>query len=511
MITESNVTANDLRLVPLPTHQKPYVTVSHGSIIEETLCKLEEKGFKITEEYYLKNLSGTVASGIYHLEYGDDDDIKLLFSWRNSYDKSKRFSCAIGAHVLLTGGRMISGDISNFVRKHTGDIKDLVKEHIQTQISSAINYYTGLVNDKNLMKGLYVNKPNFYEYVGNLYMKGILTKNQLSIFKEGYENKDFNIDLDKNNLWNIYNNAIVALKVANPSKWVEQHKDLHKLTKDMFFPASLISTVDPNQVDLLDSIEEIAEEDANDLLHGVDNDPESVIGNFTPSVEEKEVINMDPTDYLEEQLTTSEKEVIKNSDIEKQEKQEEQKEQEEQKVLQNNEVKNELTLENYEENIENAESIAPIESETEISESNVSAKIVIIDFDNEKSPIDITDLSKEEVSDLITNDKIDETTDESVDLSDEVTPDINEQIESIIHPDIIEENLEVINEEAAQQVLDESITIQEEIDSEITHLDGNLSELQYSKDENSDEELFPDIVKDVEEEQNDNGESPMLF
>ncbi len=146
--------ANDLANVPLPNHGTSYTTITHKFIIDETLSQLSASGFIVNKEEYCRNLNGEIALGIYHLQYGNDPDMSLMFTWANSYDKTMRFRCAIGAHTHLSEARIIAGDISNYGRIHTGDAIQQVKDHIKLQIQSANSYFNELVQHKDEMKGI---------------------------------------------------------------------------------------------------------------------------------------------------------------------------------------------------------------------------------------------------------------------------------------------------------------------------------------------------------------------
>jgi len=254
---------NDLKSVALPTHGSTYTVVSHDFIIQNTLQELQNLGFGIEKKVYTRNLNGEVAQGIYHLTYGNDPDMGLMFAWGNSYDKSMRFRCAVGAHVKISGSAIIAGDMSNYGRKHTGDAKEEVKEHIVQQLSNAAAYFKGLVADKTVMKTVTISDNEIGKLMGTLYFeKDILTSSQLINVKEEFKSPSYNYGTDKNNLWTVYNHIICALKKAHPKKWMEQQKDLHKVIKKSLFPpfAAVDPTVSPNQMNLEEGIAQAADD-----------------------------------------------------------------------------------------------------------------------------------------------------------------------------------------------------------------------------------------------------------
>ena len=112
----------------LPNHGKTYTVVSHKSVIDNTLQLLASSGFTIEKEIYRANMNANVAQGIYHIypsqttdeEIINEKELGMMFAWTNSYDKSTRFQCAVGAYVAVCYNGMVAGDMMNFKRKHTG-------------------------------------------------------------------------------------------------------------------------------------------------------------------------------------------------------------------------------------------------------------------------------------------------------------------------------------------------------------------------------------------------------
>lgn len=130
----SYTTAERLMAVPLPNHGGRYSVVSHGHIIKETKDQLDKAGFVIDKQLYKMSLDGQMAQGIYHIKHGNDPDMGLMFAWSNSYNKMMRFKCGIGAHVFVCDNGVLSGDIANYARKHSGTAVQDVNNHIQSQL-----------------------------------------------------------------------------------------------------------------------------------------------------------------------------------------------------------------------------------------------------------------------------------------------------------------------------------------------------------------------------------------
>lgn len=290
--------ANDLANVALPNHGKRYTVVSHKFIIDETLAQLAANGFIIDKEEYCRNLNGEVALGVYHLKYGNDPDMGLMFTWANSYDKTMRFRCAIGAHTYVSEARLIAGDMSNYGRVHTGDAKQQVQDHIKTQIQGANSYFASLVKDKDKMKEITLSETQVAELMGVLYFQeNVLTSSQLINVKEEYKKPSYTYSTPEDSLWSIYNHIIVGLKKAHPKTWMEQQKNLHALVDSRYLMNAVISNsvpeVDPNQTSLIDQIEEIEGNKTTDV---------EVVSETNAPKEEPEVLSLDS--YFEESTTT---------------------------------------------------------------------------------------------------------------------------------------------------------------------------------------------------------------
>ena len=89
MSKRANLTTQEYLInAPLPQATATYTVIPHKDVIDLVKKGLAEKGFGIERELYRCNLDAQVAQGVYHLKYGNDPDMGLMFAWSNSYDKS---------------------------------------------------------------------------------------------------------------------------------------------------------------------------------------------------------------------------------------------------------------------------------------------------------------------------------------------------------------------------------------------------------------------------------------
>ena len=185
-------TQNYLESQPLPKHGKSYTVISHKQVIDDTKNLLENSGFTIRKELYRANMNANVAQGIYHIypSQTTDEDISkerelgMMFAWTNSYDKSTRFQCAVGAYVAVCYNGMIAGDMMNFKRKHTGSADYDVKVHLADQIKNAEKYYKRIIADKETLKSVGLSACQQAELVGRLFIEeDLLDSQQMSCVK----------------------------------------------------------------------------------------------------------------------------------------------------------------------------------------------------------------------------------------------------------------------------------------------------------------------------------------
>lgn len=258
-----------LTSAPLPEQTETYTVISHQTVIDGTKKTVEAMGFEIDREFYRCNEGAQVATGIYHLKYGDDPDIGMLFAWANSYDKSMRFQCSVGGYVSESLVPFIGGNMGSWGRKHTGEAKSEAIDTINNQLINAEEYFKQLIADKNIMKTIPVAQLKRAEFLGKLYFENdLLTSEQLSIVKQEFNKPSYFVAGIDNSLWQMYHAILVALQKAHPKTWMEQQRLLYSLISEEFLTVNKqngVSTVkEPavisRQLDLEEVIQEIEEE-----------------------------------------------------------------------------------------------------------------------------------------------------------------------------------------------------------------------------------------------------------
>jgi hypothetical protein len=231
-----DVTRAYLENTPLPNHGKSYTVVSHKSVIDNTLALLAAGGFTIEKEIYRANMNANVAQGIYHIypsqttdkEISAEKELGMMFAWTNSYDKSTRFQCAVGAYVAVCYNGMIAGDMMNFKRKHTGSADYDVKVHLADQIKNAEKYYKRIIADKETLKSVGLSACQQAELVGRLFIEeDLLDSQQMSCVKSELDKPSYDYETASTSAWSFYNHVTHALKKAHPRDWLSDQQNFH--------------------------------------------------------------------------------------------------------------------------------------------------------------------------------------------------------------------------------------------------------------------------------------------
>ena len=232
----SETTQTYLENTPLPVHGKSYTVISHKSVIDNTKKLLKDSGFTITQEIYRANMNAQVAQGIYHIHpnntqndlINDEKELGMMFAWTNSYDKSTRFQCAIGAQVFVCGNGMMCGDMMNFKRKHTGSAGHDMVVQLSNQIKNGEKHYTRMINDRDALKNVPLTIREQSELLGRLFVdEEIITSSQISCARKEINKPSYVYADNDNNAWTFYNHITHSLKMSPPRDWMQDSQNFH--------------------------------------------------------------------------------------------------------------------------------------------------------------------------------------------------------------------------------------------------------------------------------------------
>jgi hypothetical protein len=272
-----------LTTAPLPSATKSYTVISHSFAINTILKNLNDHQFQVKDEEYKSTTDAQIACGTFIIDYQDDPDLTMSYSFSNSYDKTMKFKAAVGAKVSINGAYMIN-ETTSWKRKHTGTAVQEAEALIKSHISTAGSYYDTLKQAKNSMMLIEINAIEMGKIVGDLFFRGFLTIDQVSLIKKEYESPSFKYTTDKNNLWTCYNHIIYALKSSHPLKWLQNQAAIH-----LYF----VSTYDLCKFDEepIDESELIEEENSTEITEVViDNEVVPAIPGILEQVEESVIL-----------------------------------------------------------------------------------------------------------------------------------------------------------------------------------------------------------------------------
>lgn len=221
--------------VPLPNHGSSYTVISHKSIMDYALTEIKNQGFTVVDEFYRATHDGQIAQGVYKLNYGKDTELSLMFAWSNSYNKQVRFRCVVGGFINTNGTVMITGDMGNYARKHTGTADQETIDNMKDQLTNAAMYYDTLFNAKEAMKKITLTSRRKAELLGILFAEyNILTTEQASIIRQQMDKPSFFYAGGADSLWTFYNHATLALQQSHPRTWLEDQRLLHWFMESEF-------------------------------------------------------------------------------------------------------------------------------------------------------------------------------------------------------------------------------------------------------------------------------------
>lgn len=206
----------------LPQATATYTVITHAYVINTIMQALDENGFTVKKEVYRCTADAKVAHGSFIINYDEDPELELMYSFSNSYDKSLRFRAAVGAYVPANDGFIIS-EMDNWKRKHTGTADHETDTLINEHIAHAKEYFAELIQDKDAMKEITINKATFGSIIGELFINGYLGIDQMSAVAKEYNAKAIGLQT----VWTCYCFIISALRQAHPSKWMQSQVATH--------------------------------------------------------------------------------------------------------------------------------------------------------------------------------------------------------------------------------------------------------------------------------------------
>lgn len=247
----TEVSESYLKNAQLPNHGKKYSIVKHEYVLNKTKDILKQYDFSIEKEVYRANINANVAQGIIYLKHKSPvSDTGMMFGWTNSYDKSVRFQCAIGAYVMVCTNLMVSGEIS-YGRKHIGSALTDIDINIEHQVKNAHSIFNSIEQDKINLEQREMSFQEQCGIAGLLYIeKEIINNQQLNIVKQEMLKPSYDYEVGQENAWSFYNHVTHALKSSHPKDWMKKSKQFHNFMTTKYLGKSPVSKRDiDNYVD----------------------------------------------------------------------------------------------------------------------------------------------------------------------------------------------------------------------------------------------------------------------
>lgn len=208
----------------VPTTTRTYKPVSHAFVINTVRSEITNAGYMITGEEFKVSNDGKVALGSFKINYGEDEDIELTATFRNTYTKQQAFKFMLTASIK-GGGAMFMKDIKTY------DSTILKEGVIRTVLKESDELYTSMCLEKDTLKKMKMQTSETFNIMGKLFMEyNILTTMQLNMIRTSLRSLN---STDVENAWAIYKCFSEALQEAHPTEFIEMSIKTHQTFEDV--------------------------------------------------------------------------------------------------------------------------------------------------------------------------------------------------------------------------------------------------------------------------------------
>jgi len=227
------ITLDRVNSIKIPERTESYTPIPHMEFIKNIREELSQTSFRIGNEQFISDKSGSKLLGIYKLIDDTNSEMGPSIAFRNSYDKSMSAGLVSGAKIIVCTNGFFKGDLV-VMRKHTGDADSFMNNAIFNQINGLQQQYEDMKVFANTLKEKELNKSIIHQLIGDLYLEEeAITSEQLNIFKREMFKPTFDYKVSKENSWNIYNILTNSIeRTSHPSTYITQHKKLYNYFND---------------------------------------------------------------------------------------------------------------------------------------------------------------------------------------------------------------------------------------------------------------------------------------
>ena len=218
-----------LRSVGLPEKTKTYTPITHGDIIDKLEAELNNANFVVENVDYTHTHYGEIAEGKVYIRSTKDEDMGMMFSWINSYNKMVKFSCGVGAFIYENKTSFFGTEGLSWIRMHTGTANAEAFNIIEQIVDHAHYHFDKIIAEKNRMKAQPVTIESYGRVMGALYFEHEMLKTlQVSSIDREFKDKK-SVITDKNNLWGLYKVLMFGIDGTDIKNWQQSQQKLHHL------------------------------------------------------------------------------------------------------------------------------------------------------------------------------------------------------------------------------------------------------------------------------------------
>lgn len=223
---------NQLISIDLPIATESYCPISNYEIIQTAMEELDKQGFRIKSEFHKTDSSMKKFVGGFIVS-GGDNEMDLMFGYKNSYDKSMSAAYALGVSILICSNSAVRGE-EMMIRKHTGQANIVLKQAISEGILKLGDNFQQTKVDFNKLKEVETTKKTVASLIGQMYLnENIIKSHQLSLIKKELDVESYNYKV-KNTAYNLYQAVTHSLKTSHPMNYIADHAKLHKFMNSEF-------------------------------------------------------------------------------------------------------------------------------------------------------------------------------------------------------------------------------------------------------------------------------------
>lgn len=220
-------TLNDLLSAPIPSATKSYTPISHQLAIDTIKSKLDDYSYEVEQSIFRANENATQAYGYFVFRACTDPEIKGVYAFQNSYDKTMRFTGAVG--VQIDNDAIVICNSQTHMRKHTGAAFLDIDEGIDSQINNASVDVNTILTRKQEFSEVNISKIEYGRLVGEMLIQDILMPDQATAAARAWPKNPGRqaIQINEITLWEAYKAISKCVQLTTPMNWMKNLTNLY--------------------------------------------------------------------------------------------------------------------------------------------------------------------------------------------------------------------------------------------------------------------------------------------